>query len=260
MSRRCLTPNFAQINIWDNGVSIVYSIFAPRKDPMKFLSQVYTKVSGSVGGVTYAHNRGGMYARARSTPVNTVSPERTAVKNILADLASRWRDVLDDTQRTSWNVYATITPLIDRLGEPRPISGIAMYIRCNSVRLQGGLTYVDDGPLLPGLPTFTPPTYTLDIGAQEVDVAFANTDDWATEDDGAMLVYASRPISVGRNFFAGPYRLAGVILGDTGTPPTSPATFALPFPLAASSKIGFKAEIVRVDGKLSSFQSTTLAS
>ena len=40
---------------------------------MKFTSQVYTQASGSVGGLTYSHNRSGMYTRARSTPTDPAS-------------------------------------------------------------------------------------------------------------------------------------------------------------------------------------------
>lgn len=218
---------------------------------MKFKSSVYTQASGSVGGLTYSHNRGGMYTRARRTPVNTNTAQQQAVRNAVSQLTTAWQNDLDAAQRSAWEVYAGNVPLIGPTGDARNVGGLGMYVRSNVPRLQSGMDRIDDGPLVYSLPTFTNPTFTIDSGAGEMDVAFNVGDDWATEDGGAMLVYTSRPQSPSINFFKGPYRFAGAIDG-AAIPPTSPATLTLPFPIAVGQQAFVRVTVTRADGRLSS--------
>jgi hypothetical protein len=126
-----------------------------------------------------------------------------------------------------------------------------MYNRCNVPRLQAGLPRVDDAPTIFTLPDFTLPVATV-TAPTTLFIAFETGDDWVDEDDAALLVYASRPQSVGINFFKGPFRLAGSVLGDNGTPPTSPATLVYPFSCATGQKCFLEACVTRADGRLSS--------
>lgn len=65
-----------------------------------------------------------------------------------------------------------------------------------------------------------------------------------------MLLYFSRPQSVGINFFKGPYRF-GFRVNGAATPPTSPATGTIPFVGAAGSQVFFLARATNADGRLS---------
>lgn len=219
---------------------------------MKFKSALVTSVSGSIGGMTGSHNKGGMYFRARAIPTNPASTYQVAVRNALAQLVVRWGEILTQTQRDQWNVYAFNTPVTNALGDSVQRSGQQMYLRGNIVRLQNGLALADDGPAEYNLGSFTSPSFAIDTANNEVDVTFENTDEWANEDDAAMIVAASRPQSVGTSFFKGPYRIAGQIDGDGTTPPTSPAAIALPFPVVAGDRVFLRAVVSRADGRLSS--------
>lgn len=219
---------------------------------MKFKSALVTQASGSIGGATFAHNRGGLYIRARSIPVNTNTSFQQTVRNLMSQLTSRWVNTLTDTQRASWSAYAELTPITDSLGEPRTIPPLAMYVRSNIARAQAGQTIIDDGPTIFGLPTLSAVSATFDATADEMDLTFVNTDTWANDDAGALAVFASRPQNPTINYFAGPYRLAGVVQGDGATPPTSPATIALPFPVAAGNKVFVQVRALDPDGRVSS--------
>lgn len=219
---------------------------------MKFKSALVTSVSGSIGGMTGARNKGGMYFRARSIPVNPATTYQVAVRNAMANLVVRWGDVLTQTQRDQWDTYAVNTPLVNALGDSVNRSGQQMFLRGNVVRLQQGLALADDGPPNYNLGEFTAPTFTIDTANQEIDVAFTNGDDWANEDGSSMIVSVSRPQSAGTKFFKGPYRIAGKIDGDSVTPPTSPASIALPFPVVATDRVYVKVVVSREDGRLSS--------
>lgn len=219
---------------------------------MKFYSQVYSSVSGSVGGLTYAHNQGGMYARGRAIPTNPNSVQQQALRNAMGILTTAWNQTLTVAQRLAWSVFATNVPLLDRLGQSRTISALAWYIKANSIRLQSGLTRIDAAPVVFELATLTLPVLTLTPASGSASLAFTNTDAWAGEVGGALLVYASRPQNPSINYFNGPYRYAGRVNGAV-SPPTTPATITLPFVTGpAGSQLFMKVVAVRADGRPSS--------
>lgn len=217
---------------------------------MKFKSALVTQASGSAGGATFAHNSGGLYMRARSIPTNPSTAFQTAVRNILSGLSQAWSATLTTAQRTAWDTYATNVPLIGPLGDSRKVGGLAMYIRCNTPRVQAGLSSIAAAPTIFTLGTFTNPTLTITASTGLISVAFTNTDLWASATTGALLVYSSRPQSVGINFFKGPYRLAGKIVGAT-VPPTSPVSVTSPFTLTAGQKVFVQIQATLPDGRLS---------
>jgi hypothetical protein len=229
---------------------------------MKFKSTIIGQASGSLAGSTFSRNRGGAYIRTRSVPTNPGSPQQVAVRAYMADLTSAWGDTLTPVQRAAWDNYAAQVPITDTLGEPRNIGGIGMYCRSNIPRLQAGLDRVDDAPTIFDLGEFTAPAFgTVSESGGTAGVTFDNTDAWANEDGAAMLVSISRPQNPSINYFKGPYRYAGMIEGDSGTPPTSPASLTLPFAVAEGQRVFGVARVSRVDGRLSlPFRFTVLGS
>lgn len=219
---------------------------------MKFKSQVYASVSGSVGGLTYSHNQGGMYCRARAVPTNPNTSFQQTLRNAMGQLTTRWGQTLTQTQRDAWAVFATNVPVVDSLGESRTIPPLSWYLKANSLRVQSGLSVIDAAPTIFELATLTIPVLTATAAAATASLAYTNTDAWANEVGGALLVYASRPQNAGIQFFNGPYRYAGRVNG-AATPPTSPATITLPFVTGpALSKLFMKVVAVRADGRPSS--------
>lgn len=218
---------------------------------MKFKSALVTQASGSAGGLTASRNAGGMYFRARALPVNPNTAFQQAVRNFMGQLTSRWKATLTESQRAGWSFYAEATPIVDKLGDSRTIPPLSMYVRSNVGRLQAGLAVVDEPPSTFGLPSLSPLTFTPDAGADEVDVTFDDADVWANATGGGLAIFQSRPQSPTINYFNGPYRFAGVVLGDDTTPPTSPATIALPFPIVSGQKVFFQARAMEADGRVS---------
>ena len=218
---------------------------------MIFTSPIITVGSGSVAGLTFAHNKGGNYIRARTIPTDPNSPEQQSIRAFVGNLAGLWNSILTAAQRVDWNTYAANVPLLNALGQSRTVSGIAMYIRSNVARLQASLSRIDAAPSVFTLGDFTNPSFGFDATADEVDVNFDNTDAWANEDDAAMIVWASRPQNDTIDFFKGPYRIAGLIAGDAITPPTSPAAIAAPFTAVAGQRVFERIVVVRADGRVS---------
>lgn len=230
---------------------------------MKFKSEVMTQASGSIGGVTYAHNSAGMYRRARSIPVNPDTGPQQSVRMTMAELSTAWAG-LTSAQREGWAAWASANPITGVFGDPLTLSGQQMYIRLNAARMVSSavasitaLPRVDDPPLVAGMATFTPFVFTGVSGSQaSVSLAYDNTDAWANEDDAAILAYSGLVTSGGRTYYKGPYQFTATALGDSVTPPTSPLSVSNIFFAGGDpgQKMAIRARVVRADGRISAWQ------
>lgn len=218
---------------------------------MKFTSPIFSQASGSLNGMTFSHNRGGMYVRQRATPTDPNSPEQSEVRSIFASLTQAWNMELSAAEIAGWNVYADNVPVIDTMGRTIFLTGLQHYIRSNVPRVQAALARVDTPPGDMVIGQLTQPTVAApDVSAGNAAVSFTNTDQWAGATGGALLIFASRPQSATINFFRGPYRLAGLVAG-AAMPPTSPATVTMPFAPILARIIFFRFRGTSSDGRLS---------
>lgn len=236
---------------------------------MKFKSQVFTQASGSVGGLTYSHNSAGLYTRARAIPVNPNTSRQVVVRAALTTLVNRWLQTLTQLQRDAWELWAANTPTTDVLGDALILTGQQAYVSANTPRVQA--SDVQFNPLN-GLPLLTAAAAIADdapilfnrgeIGAISlsssggaIDLAFDNTQEWATTAGGVLLLYMSQPFNASRKFFRGPWRLQTAILGATPTAPMSPATVSnniVGYVVAEGQKMRIKARALLPDGRTSS--------
>ena len=222
---------------------------------MKFLGTIIGPASGSIAGLTFSHNKGGQYVRTRATPTDPGTVFQTAMRNAVAVLSSRWASTLTQVQRDAWEVYAANVPRPDRVGGTQLLSGIAMYIRSNSVRMQvdpvgGTLPIVDDGPTLFNVGSYDIPIVATSTPFTDLQLLFAGGEDWQAEDGAAMIAWTSRPVSPTKNFFKGPYRVIGPFLGDSTTPLTGLQSETAAFPWFLDGAAFVKLNVTRADGRL----------
>jgi len=221
---------------------------------MKFKGTHISEASGSLAGVTYSHNRGGQYMRARAVPVNPNTLQQQAVRNYMASRSAAWGSVLTQGQRDGWEAYADQVLLTDALGEPRKATGLNHYVRCNVPRMQAAMagSPLQVAPAIFDMGSYTNPVLgVVDQSDSTASIAYTNTDAWAIAVGGAMLVHASAGQSPGTAYFKGPYRYAGKVLGAV-VPPTSPYACPLPFAVQVGQRVFVKLTFVQVDGRLSS--------
>lgn len=218
---------------------------------MKYTSPVYSAASGSIAGLTYSHNQGGLYTRARAIPSNPNSSFQQVVRSAASFLSSRWSAVLTQANRDTWEAYALAVPLPDALGAPRNIGGQAMYIRCNVTRIQVGLTSISVAPSSLVLGSLTPPSATGVAATGLATVSYTNSDSWATAVGGALCMYFSRGANVTRTANPSGFRYAFRVNGAV-VPPTSPATGAMPFAVVAGQRVFWQARAVTAIGQLTS--------
>lgn len=170
-------------------------------------STILAQISGSINGITFAHNRGGAYARNRSIPANPGTDRQDQVRTALASMATAWRDTLTDTQRTLWINYAQNVTVLNRLGDTITLSGIAAFQRVNLFRLSTlGTTAVLEPPPA-GVNPSPPPTFDyVNVGYPiasdpQLEINLADT----VASGYSLAYYYSGPLSPGKNYYRGPY-------------------------------------------------------
>jgi len=210
--------------------------------------------SGSSGGTVFSRNRFGAYIRARSVPVNPNTTRQSVVRVVTRNLAIAWQTELTQAQRDVWDAVADVVDWQNALGDSVRLTGLNWFVRTNAARIQGGLDRIDDAS---GVLALAQAEGSLSCTASEatqiVAVSFNDSKTWCAEDDAAQLVSIGLPQSPARKFFGGPWRYAGVILGDSASPVTSPQPIPAPFPFQADQRIWVRTRICRADGRLSEY-------
>lgn len=209
--------------------------------------------SGSLGGTVYSRNRFGPYVRARSVPVQPQSAAQVAIRAAMADMSERWENTLTQAQRDQWDWYGENTEWYGPLGEPHKLTGKMHYIRSNVPRSVFGLSVIDAGPILSGIPAGdTQFAVTASEATQLLSISFRVTSPWVPKDNAGLLCFLGRPKNPSVKFFNGPWRFCKLIEGDSGTPPTSPvASVPSPWPLGEAQHIWGYSRVSREDGRLS---------
>lgn len=198
------------------------------------------QMSGSIAGNTFARNASGNYARARTKPVNPTSPLQVARRSALAYLTEYWHETLSAANRTAWATYANAVSMKNRLGETIKLSGFNHFIRVNAYRYAVGQNLCPNGPTVLSLPDKDPTfSITASVATQLISVTWDITLPWGDIAASVMGVLMGRPQLVTRNFFRGPWNVAGSIPGNGA----SPATMTAPFTLVLGQRIWCQARI-----------------
>ena len=217
---------------------------------MLFTSPVFSQASGSIAGITYSHNRGGMYTRARVTPTDPSSARQQAMRAAMGVLAPFWGQTLTPAERAAWDLYGDNVPWINPLGQTIFLTGQQHFLRINTVRVQIAIGILSVAPSIFDLGTFTAPTINFAETAPGLSINFTNTDAWANAVGGFMLFYMSRAQGPGRNFYRGPWQFGGLITGDP-VPPASPILIPVPQVWPIGSLIWSQVRVIQVDGRMS---------
>lgn len=215
------------------------------------------EMSGSVGGLTFARNRGGQYCRQRSNPTNPNTYEQQLARTSLTIVVEAWGDQLTDAQRTGWETYAANITWLNRLGEEINITGQQCYVRTNSARLRAGLARIDDAPTTFSIGdwNFAEVLATVDNVADTITLNYDDTEDWCDEDGSAMIIQVGNVVAGTINYYNSPFVVAGTIDGNSVTPPTSPdTTIVVVGPLVAGQQVPLRMRIAFADGRLSAPQ------
>lgn len=219
---------------------------------MLFTSPVFSQASGSIAGITYSHNRGGMYTRARVTPTDPSSARQQVMRTSMGVLAPFWGDTLSVAERAAWNLYGANVPWLNPLGQTIFLTGQQHFNRVNTVRLQLGTTILSVAPVIFDLGTFTAPTIVAaQAGPPSIaQIGFTDTDLWANGVGGFLVVYCGKAQGPGRSFYRGPWRFGGFAVGDP-VPPVSPVNIASNYPWSIGNQAWVQIRVIQTDGRMS---------
>jgi hypothetical protein len=184
---------------------------------MKVVGALLGTMSGSMGGMTASHNRGGQYMRQRVVPVSPNTTRQQATKARLGSAVNSWTNVLTPAERAAWETYAANTPRTDSLGNELVLTGQQAYIGANAARAAAGIAAPVDAPTI--FNTGAPPTAILEpttsvpnqiqVSIAGDSVSFELAVAGGAADDGDVLVFMGPPLNPTINFFKGPYQFSG---------------------------------------------------
>lgn len=135
---------------------------------------VVGQVSGRIGGVVFARNRGGAYVRNGPAPVQPRTIYQQTVRNALSQASSAW-DGLTDDQRQAWSEWAKLNPVKNRIGESVTLQGNAAFVQLNSRLVMLGITPVATTPAVGSPSGLLTMTLNTDIGAGDFEVVYTAT-------------------------------------------------------------------------------------
>lgn len=234
---------------------------------MKFSSPVYSAVSGSIAGVTYSHNRSGMYTRARATPTNPNTIRQQMTRAAMGGANLNWLEDLDGDDRNTWENWASQVTFTNKLGLPFKLTGQQAYVRHYLAATAAGLSTT------PNNIASTPPDNgnpvqnvgETRLGAAEIILdnsgAAMQTDIFISgagaSAAGAVSIFIGPPVSAGVNYYKGPYQFVNnlpVSLNDTSVNWTTSQTAFQNSngPIVDGQRRPIKVRLVYDDGRLTS--------
>lgn len=209
---------------------------------MAKISPILGGLSGSIAGSTFSHNKGGQYVRQRTIPTNPTTTKQSAVRNIIAIVSSSWFG-LTANQRTEWEQWAALYPVVDSLGQSVQLTGHQAFVGLNTRLQLAGVAIVPTCP----------------VGAGPVDLTTATV--VATAPGSVVVTYTPTPLPAGVRLVAwgtlpakvsvNPNRRQARLLGISAAAAVSPQTVASPYVAIAGQASNFWLAVQNAAGQIS---------
>lgn len=223
-------------------------------------SAIVADARGAIGGVVLSRGGGGSIARTNIKPINPRSTAQSNRRATMSHLATYWSASLTEPNRESWRVYAAGTAWTNKVGTSAKISGLAAFIRLNSLILLAG------GAITPTAPATTghagTPAFTIlaDPTASEITVE-AIADPYSpllpTE---RLLCFVHAPANAGRIATPGKKIFTDIIPGVAVTGPVYPVTLTSPWLFVAGQNISVTGVYINTEDKIAApFIATVVA-
>lgn len=211
---------------------------------MLFRGLLATQLSGALDGLIAAHNSGGPYFRNRTTPTDPNTSRQIYMRTALNAAYLNWLD-LSPELRAVWEAYARSIERVNRIGAKRHNSGWNEFVRAFTYRRYAesafsiGLTTNLSSLALPQPQQAAP--FNLEISTASADALFTydDADPVYGSSETVVLIELSgvrtapgvislTPYPPTRNFFKGPWQLAGFGQAGVVTPPVTITLAATP--------------------------------
>lgn len=208
---------------------------------------IVADIRGSIGDTTFARNKGGLYAKARTTPANPQSDAQTYTRNAITAISKAWSAALTATQRANWRAYARSFPQLNTWGNPTHTTGYTRYVAHNMLRTRWQASL-----LFPALPTANevyfktppstgplhPPTMNMSAtSAADIVRAWIPPQNYNPPPYGLSLwIYQTNQVNPGCQYPTWEQAFVGYNV-KTGTWLLNPWTWVSPFPLDPAMRL-----------------------
>jgi hypothetical protein len=149
---------------------------------------------------------------------------QSAVRNRFAGFSSGWKS-LTQAQRNAWNNAVSDYKSTDIFGDIKVPSGINLYQRLNNVLAACSIAPMLMPPLPSAVDALSSLTLVVDNSSSSVTATYAPV----IAADHSVMVFATAPLSAGRNFVKSQYRLIDVIVAADVSPVALSAAYIAKF-------------------------------
>jgi len=122
-----------------------------------------------VSGLVYNSWRGISYAKAAASPCQPRTERQLQIRAWATMFVRGWA-ALSTVQKSGWTDYANAHPDIDWTGNPKRLTGLNWYLRCNTRLKDMGKTVITSAPTTSA--PDAPESIVITPGAGEISVAF----------------------------------------------------------------------------------------
>lgn len=151
---------------------------------------------GSIAGSTFSSGTYGAYVRRKATPTNPNTVKQGNVRAAFASISSSWR-TLTEAQRETWITQAPNYTRLNSFGDNVPLTGQALFMRCNLNRHLLGLSQLTYALPPVDLQAPTAGNLTISVGGNTINLTNLS----ATDADTMFAVYICNVVSGGIKFF-----------------------------------------------------------
>ena len=174
---------------------------------------IVTDGRNKIGGHVLSKNRGGNFMRTKVTPSNPQSIAQAGARNRFSGLSQAWRS-LTQAQRDAWSAAVNDYQRTDIFGDLKSPSGSNLYQRLNNVLAVCGVAAMATPPLPSAVPNIYVQTVTAAVGVPALSVDLNDN----VPADTAIMLFATAPMSAGRNYVKSQFRLIAVLPAATINP------------------------------------------
>ena len=179
---------------------------------------------GKIGGHVASKNRAGSYLRTKVTPVNAQNASQLEIRNRFTTLSQAWRD-LTQSNRDSWNFAVGDFPRTDQFGDSHNPIGFNLFQMLNNNLLTTGGVQIDVPPLPSAVGEVTLTSIAIAAGAGTMSLVMGA----AVPANTSVKVFATAPVSAGRDFVKSQYRLISILAAAAATPVNLKAAYEAKF-------------------------------
>jgi len=175
------------------------------------MAHIVAEARGAIAGTVFSKNTYGAYLRTKVTPVNRQTTFQQGVRQFLASTAQDWRG-LTQAQRDLWNQFAVNFNRTNIFGDSVGLTGFNLFMQLNRNLLEVNVAPITAAPTPADVYGFTSASLVADTTGGTMTATYAP----ALGADDAVIVYATAPLSQGKDFAKSELRKIRVLTDAVG--------------------------------------------